>query len=66
MLNRQTQYLVSLFAAGVLVASCSGSSDSSSSQSVETTAASVEETTTTTTIPIVRAPLTGAQAPDET
>ncbi|MFM8451505.1 MAG: DUF3048 domain-containing protein, partial [Acidimicrobiaceae bacterium] len=66
MLNRQTQKLVSLFAAGVIVASCSGSSDSTSSQSVETTAASVEETTTTTTIPIVRAPLTGAQAPDET
>ncbi|MDA3041643.1 MAG: DUF3048 domain-containing protein, partial [Actinomycetota bacterium] len=67
MLNRQTQKLVALFAAGVIVASCSGSSDSSSPESVESTVASVEETTTTTTtIPIVRAPLTGAQAPDET
>ncbi|MEY4404448.1 MAG: hypothetical protein RI976_379 [Actinomycetota bacterium] len=66
MLSRHTQKFFALFAAGVVIASCSGSSDSSSSQSVETTAASVEETTTTTTIPIVRAPLTGAQAPDET
>ncbi|MFZ9370072.1 MAG: DUF3048 domain-containing protein, partial [Ilumatobacteraceae bacterium] len=66
MRSRQKQTLVALVAAGLLVASCSGSTESSSSESVESTVASVEDTTTTTTITIVRAPLTGAQAPDET
>jgi hypothetical protein len=55
-----------LVVAGLIFASCSGSSDSTSTESVvDSSVASAEETTTTTTIPIVRAPLTGAQAPDE-
>jgi hypothetical protein len=55
-----------LVVAGLVFASCSGSSDSTSTESVvDSSVASAEETTTTTTIPIVRAPLTGAQAPDE-
>ena len=56
--------LVGFVIAGLLVASCSGSSDSSGS-----TVAAAESTVaeaTTTTIPVVRSPLTGAQAPDET
>ncbi|MFM7338001.1 MAG: DUF3048 domain-containing protein, partial [Actinomycetota bacterium] len=51
---------------GLVVASCGGTTDTA----VESTVAQATETTvaetTTTTIPIVRAPLTGAQAPDET
>jgi len=65
-MRSQAQKLVALFAAGVIVASCSSTSDSTSTESVvDSSVASAEETTTTTTIPIVRAPLTGAQAPDE-
>jgi hypothetical protein len=65
-MRSQAQKLVALFAAGVIVASCSSSSDSTTTESVvDSSVASAEETTTTTTIPIVRAPLTGAQAPDE-
>jgi len=66
MRNRKSRNLVALVAAGLVFASCSGSSDSTSTESVvDSSVASAEETTTTTTIPIVRAPLTGAQAPDE-
>jgi hypothetical protein len=65
-MRSQAQKLLELFAAGVIVASCSSSSDSTTTESVvDSSVASAEETTTTTTIPIVRAPLTGAQAPDE-
>jgi hypothetical protein len=65
-MRSQAQKLLALFAAGVIVASCSSSSDSTTTESVvDSSVASAEETTTTTTIPIVRAPLTGAQAPDE-
>lgn len=66
MRNRKSRNLVALVVAGLVFASCSGSSDSTSTESVvDSSVASAEETTTTTTIPIVRAPLTGAQAPDE-
>ena len=66
MRNRKSRNLVALVVVGLVFASCGGSSDSTSTESVvESSVASVEETTTTTTIPIVRAPLTGAQAPDE-
>ncbi len=66
MRNRKSRNLVALVAACLVFASCSGSSDSTSTESVvDSSVASAEETTTTTTIPIVRAPLTGAQAPDE-
>lgn len=66
MRNRKSRSLVALVVAGLVFASCSGSSDSTSTESVvDSSVASAEETTTTTTIPIVRAPLTGAQAPDE-
>ena len=66
MRNRKSRNLVALVVAGLVFASCSGSSDSTSTESVvDSAVASAEETTTTTTIPIVRAPLTGAQAPDE-
>lgn len=66
MLNRKTRNFVVLIVAGLVFVSCSGSSDSSTTESVvESTDASVEATTTST-IPVVRAPLTGAQAPDET
>ena len=70
MLNRKPQNLVALLVVGLVVASCSGSSDSTSTESsAESVAGDSTETTvaesTTTTIPIVRAPLTGAQAPDE-
>lgn len=56
---------VFLFAAGFVAASCSGSSTSTET-SVEVVGDSTVAETTTTIIPIVRAPLTGAQAPDET
>ena len=66
MRNRKSRNLVALVVAGLVFASCSSSSDSTSTESVvDSSVASAEETTTTTTIPIVRAPLTGAQAPDE-
>jgi len=66
MRNRKSRNLVALVVAGLVFASCSGSSDSTSTESVvDSSVATAEETTTTTTIPIVRAPLTGAQAPDE-
>ncbi len=66
MRNRKSRNLVALVVASLVFASCSGSSDSTSTESVvDSSVASAEETTTTTTIPIVRAPLTGAQAPDE-
>jgi hypothetical protein len=66
MRNRKSRNLVALVVAGLIFASCSGSSDSTSTESVvDSSVVSAEETTTTTTIPIVRAPLTGAQAPDE-
>ena len=66
MRNRKSRNLVALVVAGLVFASCSGSSDSTSTESVvDSSVASAEETTTTTTIPIVRAPLTGAQALDE-
>ena len=66
MRNRKSRNLVALVVAGLVFASCSGSSDSTSTESVvDSSVASAEETTTTTTIPIVRAPLTGAQASDE-
>ena len=66
MRNRKSRNLVALVVAGLVFSSCSGSSDSTSTESVvDSSVASAEETTTTTTIPIVRAPLTGAQAPDE-
>ena len=66
MRNRKSRNLVALVVAGLVFASCSGSSDSTSTESVvDSSVANAEETTTTTTIPIVRAPLTGAQAPDE-
>jgi hypothetical protein len=66
MRNRKSRNLVALVVAGLVFASCSGSSDSTSTESVvDSSVASAEETATTTTIPIVRAPLTGAQAPDE-
>jgi hypothetical protein len=66
MRNRKSRNLVALVVAGLVFASCSGSSDSTSTESVvDSSVVSAEETTTTTTIPIVRAPLTGAQAPDE-
>lgn len=66
MRNRKSRNLVALVVAGLVFASCGGSSDSTSTESVvDSSVASAEETTTTTTIPIVRAPLTGAQAPDE-
>jgi hypothetical protein len=66
MRNRKSRNLVALVVAGLVFASCSGSSDPTSTESVvDSSVASAEETTTTTTIPIVRAPLTGAQAPDE-
>jgi len=66
MRNRKSRNLVTLVVAGLVFASCGGSSDSTSTESVvDSSVASAEETTTTTTIPIVRAPLTGAQAPDE-
>ena len=66
MRNRKSRNLVALVVAGLVFASCSGSSDSTSTESVvDSSVAGAEETTTTTTIPIVRAPLTGAQAPDE-
>ena len=66
MRNRKSRNLVALVVAGLVFASCSVSSDSTSTESVvDSSVASAEETTTTTTIPIVRAPLTGAQAPDE-
>ena len=57
--------LVGFVIAGLLVASCSGSSDSSGSTVAASSESTVAESTTTT-IPIVRSPLTGAQAPDET
>ena len=66
--NRKNLNLVVVFAASLVFASCGSSSDSTSTESVvDSSDVSVEETTTTTTttIPIVRAPLTGAQAPDE-
>ena len=66
MRNRKSRNLVALVVVGLVFASCGGSSDSTSTESVvDSSVASAEETTTTTTIPIVRAPLTGAQAPDE-
>ena len=66
MRNRKSRNLVALVVAGLVFTSCGGSSDSTSTESVvDSSVASAEETTTTTTIPIVRAPLTGAQAPDE-
>lgn len=69
MRNSKSRNLVALFVVGLVVASCSGSSDSSSTQSDESVAGGSTETTvaesTTSTVPIVRAPLTGAQAPDE-
>jgi hypothetical protein len=66
MRNRKSRNLVALVVAGLIFTSCSGSSDSTSTESVvDSSVVSAEETTTTTTIPIVRAPLTGAQAPDE-
>ena len=62
---RNKKFLV-LFVAGVVVAGCSGSSNSTETNEASVVDTSVAEiTTTTTTIPIVRAPLTGAQAPDE-
>ena len=70
MRNRKSRNLIALFVVGLFVASCSGSSDSTSTESsADSVAGDSTETTvaesTTTTIPIVRAPLTGAQAPDE-
>ena len=62
---RNKKFLV-LFVAGVVVAGCSGSSSSTEMSDASVVDTSVAEiTTTTTTTPIVRAPLTGAQAPDE-
>jgi len=60
--------LALLVVGGVFVASCSGSSDSvaqDTQDSVAETQTTIPETTTTT-IPVVRAPLTGAAAVDET
>ena len=60
--------LALLVVGGVFVASCSGSSDSvgqDTQDSVAETQTTILETTTTT-IPVVRAPLTGAAAVDET
>ena len=57
-----------LVVGGVFVASCSGSSDpvaQDTQDSVAETQTTIPETTTTT-IPVVRAPLTGAAAADET
>lgn len=70
MRNLKARNLVELLVVGLVVASCSGSSDSTSTESAaDSVAGDSTETTvagsTTTTIPIVRAPLTGAQAPDE-
>ncbi|MBM3805152.1 MAG: DUF3048 domain-containing protein [Actinobacteria bacterium] len=60
----RTSY-VALTIFGLVVASCGGSSETIVEPTVaESTETTVAETTTTT-IPIVRAPLTGAQAPDE-
>lgn len=60
--------LALLVVGGVFVASCSGSSDSVA-QDTQDSVAEIQTTipeTTTTTIPVVRAPLTGAAAVDET
>ena len=57
---------LALLVSGVVVAGCSSSSTSTeTTEAVVVDTSVVEITTTTTTIPIVRAPLTGAQAPDE-
>lgn len=70
MRNHKSRSLFALIVVGLFVASCGSSSDSTSTESAaEPVAGDGTETTvpesTTTTIPIVRAPLTGAQAPDE-
>ncbi|MCX6532432.1 MAG: hypothetical protein NTY54_08940, partial [Actinobacteria bacterium] len=65
--NRRLGFAL-LVVGGVFVASCSGSSDSvaqDTQDSVVETQTTIPETTTTT-IPVVRAPLTGAAALDET
>ena len=65
--NRRLGFAL-LVVGGVFVASCSGSSDSvgqDTQDSVAETQTTIPETTTTT-IPVVRAPLTGAAAVDET
>ena len=55
---------ISIF--GLIIASCGGSSTTTETSVDAVTETTVVDETTTTTIPIVRAPLTGAQAPDET
>ena len=65
--NRRLGFTL-LVVGGLFVASCSGSSDSvaqDTQDSVAETQTTIPETTTTT-IPVVRAPLTGAAAVDET
>ena len=65
--NRRLGFAL-LVVGGLFVASCSGSSDSvaqDTQDSVAETQTTIPETTTTT-IPVVRAPLTGAAALDET
>lgn len=65
MRNGTKRSFIALVVFGLVVASCSGSSDSSGTTVAVESSTTVAAESTTTTIPIVRAPLTGAQAPDE-
>ena len=56
---------VGLIACGLIVASCGGKSDTSANLPIDTIVETTIPETTTTTIPVVRNPLTGAPAADE-